>query len=109
MRKEGGRDVGKEGGREGGKDGGSACKLCGRRQTLLHVLNNCPKALNSCRYNEQHDAHLQVHGQELSVFFWVRHWPPSGKGVSWGGGPTKESRLIHHTLLLLLRLSLWRC
>ena len=24
----------------------SACKLCAERQTLLHVLNNCPKALN---------------------------------------------------------------
>ena len=34
----------------------SACKLCGERQTLLHVLNNCPKALNMHRYNEWHDA-----------------------------------------------------
>ena len=46
----------------------SACKLCGKRQTLLHVLNNCPKALDMRRYNERHDAvlgsHLQVHGQE---------------------------------------------
>ena len=38
----------------------SACKLCGKRQTLLHVLNNCPKALNMRRYNERHDAVLEV-------------------------------------------------
>jgi len=38
----------------------SACKLCGRRQTLLHVLNNCPRALNLRRYNERHDAALEV-------------------------------------------------
>ena len=37
-----------------------ACKLCGERQTLLHVLNNCPKALNMRRYNERHDAVLEV-------------------------------------------------
>ena len=38
----------------------SACKLCGERQTLLHVLNNCPEALNMRRYNERHDAVLEV-------------------------------------------------
>ena len=36
----------------------SACKLCGERQTLLHVLNNCPEALNMRQYNEWHDAVL---------------------------------------------------
>ena len=44
----------------GGKDLSSACKLCGGRKTLLHVLNNCPKALKMRRYNERHDATLQV-------------------------------------------------
>ena len=38
----------------------SACRLCGERQTLMHVLNNCPKALNMRRYNERHDAFLAV-------------------------------------------------
>ena len=35
-----------------------ACILCGERQTLLHVLNACPYALNRRRYNDRHDAIL---------------------------------------------------
>ena len=35
-----------------------ACILCGERQTLLHVLNACPYALNRRRYNNRHDAIL---------------------------------------------------
>ena len=27
---------------------------------MLHVLNNCPRALNLRRYNERHDAALEV-------------------------------------------------
>ena len=43
------------------KDGVSdACRLCGIRQTLLHVLNQCPVALTLRRYNTRHDAVLQV-------------------------------------------------
>ena len=38
----------------------SDCKLCGQRQTLLHVLNSCPRALQLRRYNERHDAVLSV-------------------------------------------------
>ena len=36
------------------------CKLCGKKQTLLHVLNcnNCEKALQLCRYNTRHDRIL---------------------------------------------------
>ena len=37
-----------------------ACKLCGKRQTLLHNLNNCPVALHSQRYNQRHDLVLSV-------------------------------------------------
>ena len=37
----------------------SNCKLCGGKQTLLHVLNNCPRALNLRRYNERHDKVLE--------------------------------------------------
>ena len=29
----------------------AACKLCGMRQTLCHILNNCRTALELCRYN----------------------------------------------------------
>ena len=31
-----------------------ACKLCGERQTLLHLLNNCPVAIQCRRYNQRH-------------------------------------------------------
>jgi hypothetical protein len=37
-----------------------ACKLCGRRQTLPHVLNQCPVALQLRRYNTRHDTVLEV-------------------------------------------------
>ena len=36
------------------------CKLCGSRQTLLHVLNNCNVALKMRRYNERHDRVLSL-------------------------------------------------
>ena len=36
------------------------CKMCGERQTLVHVLNCCPIALNHWCYNERHDAVLTV-------------------------------------------------
>ena len=43
------------------KDGLSdACKLCGKRQTLLHIHNQCPTALHLRRYNGRHDAVLEV-------------------------------------------------
>ena len=35
------------------------CPLCSSRQTLLHVLNNCPVALQNRRYNHRHDAVLE--------------------------------------------------
>ena len=35
-----------------------ACKLCGGRQMLLHLLNNCPVALQCRRYNQRHDLVL---------------------------------------------------
>ena len=36
------------------------CKLCGKRQTLLHVLNHCQVALELRRFNERHGIVLQV-------------------------------------------------
>ena len=36
------------------------CKLCGRKQTLLHVLNNCEVALKLRRYNIRHDKILRI-------------------------------------------------
>ena len=43
----------------------SSCKLCQQKQILHHVLNNCPKALTLCRYNEQPDSVLEL----LVTFF----------------------------------------
>ena len=37
----------------------AACPLCGERQSLLHILNNCKVARNLRRYNQRHDAVLQ--------------------------------------------------
>ena len=37
-----------------------ACKLCCARQTLLHILNQCKKALDLCRFNIRHDQVLKV-------------------------------------------------
>ena len=36
----------------------SRCFLCGNHETLLHILNNCSKALNQGRYNYRHDSVL---------------------------------------------------
>ena len=47
-----------------------SCKLCGQRQTLLHVLNACPYALQKRRYNTRHDAILQA-----IYAFLVKHLP----------------------------------
>ena len=38
----------------------AACKLCGEKQTLCHVLNNCKVALNFRRYNHRHDEILHI-------------------------------------------------
>ena len=35
------------------------CPLCGERQSLLHVLNNCSVARDLRRYNHRHDAVLR--------------------------------------------------
>ena len=36
------------------------CKLCGKKQTVLHVLNNCEVALNLRHYNMRHNRILQL-------------------------------------------------
>ena len=38
----------------------AACKLCGQKQTLQHVLNHCQVALDLRRYNARHDGVLDV-------------------------------------------------
>ena len=36
------------------------CKLCGQKQTLRHVLNHCPVALDKRRHNPRHDTILSL-------------------------------------------------
>ena len=49
-----------------------SCNLCGQHQTLIHILNACPYALEKRRYNARHDAILQ------SIYnFLVKHLPPT--------------------------------
>ena len=38
----------------------AACRLCGIRQSLCHILNNCEVALQLRRYNSRHDEVLSV-------------------------------------------------
>ena len=38
----------------------SGCKLCGEKQTLLHILNHCEVALQLRRYNKRHDEVLSI-------------------------------------------------
>ena len=42
------------------KRGDDTCRLCGERQTFIHVLNACPVALMASRYNTRHDAVLEM-------------------------------------------------
>ena len=47
-----------------------SCPLCGQVQTLLHILNHCPVALEKRRYNERHDSVLSgIHS------FLINHLP----------------------------------
>ena len=45
-----------------------ACRLCGRRQTLAHVLNQCPTSLHLHCYNIRHDAVLEVIAQGIQPY-----------------------------------------
>ena len=46
----------------------NACKLCGQRQSLLHILNNCSVALKNRRYNQRHDLVLSEIHKFLTSF-----------------------------------------
>ena len=37
-----------------------SCRLCGKRQTLCHILNHCDVALKLRRYNHRHDTILSM-------------------------------------------------
>ena len=42
-----------------GKKLNTRCLLCGNHETLLHILNNCKRALEQERYNFRHDSILK--------------------------------------------------
>ena len=55
-----------------GKKASDICPLCRvSKQTLSHVLNNCPMAMELRRYSRRHDAVLQVIGDFIKT-----HLPP---------------------------------
>ena len=53
----------------------SSCPLCGQVQSLLHVLNNCPVALQLRRYNRRHDDVLS------SIFSFLSDHLPQGMSI----------------------------
>ena len=56
-----------------GKKSYNTCTLCkNTRQTLAHVLNNCPVAMDLRRYSRRHDQVLATFGD-----FIKKHLPPS--------------------------------
>ena len=56
-----------------GKKPSAVCPLCrGDRQTLLHILNNCPMAMELRRYSMRHDAVLKIIAD-----FITSHLPPN--------------------------------
>ena len=66
-----------------GKKLNDICPLCqSARQTLLHVLNNCPVAMEFRRYSSRHDAVLQVIGDfiksHLATHYFFTIDSPSG-------------------------------
>ena len=50
------------------KRSNSKCTLCGERQSLIHILNNCPAALRARRYNKRHDSVLEKITSCISSF-----------------------------------------
>ena len=56
----------------GGRRSSDTCPLCQQsRQSLPHVLNNCPAAMDLWRYSKRHDEVLQVLGDFIRA-----HIPP---------------------------------
>ena len=56
----------------------SLCKLCNSgKQTLLHILNHCQKSLELRRYNQRHDAILQliVNSHRITAHQTSTSWP----------------------------------
>ena len=52
------------------------CNLYGQQQTLLHILNACPYALNLRRYNDRHDRILE------SIYMFLKKVLPPSKNIT---------------------------
>ena len=50
-----------------GKTLNQCCSLCGRKETVLHVLNNCPVMLNQGHYTYHHNNILSILLAKLTV------------------------------------------
>ena len=73
-----------------GKKTTDGCPLCqGPRQTLPHILNNCPMAMQLRRYSKRHDAVLQVIGN------FIRAHLPSQFSISIDT-PSEDYSFPHH-------------
>ena len=59
-----------------GKSPTAICKLCDQPQSLLHMLNACPYALNHRRYNDWHDSVLG------STYTFLKQAVPSTKSIT---------------------------
>ena len=80
-----------------GKKASDTCTLCqGSRQTLEHILNNCPKAMELRRYRLRHDAFLQVIGDFIKT-----HLPPQFSTTI--DSPSEVYSFPHHIMPTNLR------
>ena len=51
-----------------GKRAADSCPLCYERQSLIHALNTCPRALEARRYNLRHDSVLEKIATTISTY-----------------------------------------
>ena len=80
-----------------GKKPTAACHLCrGARQTLLHVLNNCPMAMELRRYSMRHDTVLEI------IADFIRSHLPSNFFITIDS-PSEPYRFPHHIIPTNLR------
>ena len=54
----------------------ASCNLCGQQQSLLHVLNACPYALEKRRYNDRYDGILE------SIYIFLKKLLPPSQNVT---------------------------
>ena len=59
-----------------GKTDSKVCPLCGKDQSLMHVLNHCPVALTGDRYTWQHNSVL------FAIYEYIKEFLPAGWEMS---------------------------